>query len=109
MPSSSRRWADAALLRRLLLPLLILLLLPVPAAAQKQIALSFDDVPRGRGAFFTPDERTKRIIAELKDAQAPQAVFLVNPGAIGSGDDGLNGGRERAGAGQGDRARTQPV
>lgn len=96
MPSSFRRWADAALLRRLFLPLLILLLLPVPAAAQKQIALSFDDAPRGRGAFFTPDERTRRIIAELKDAKAPQAVFFVNPGAIGRGD-GV-GGAERIAA-----------
>lgn len=40
------------LIRWLLLPLLILLLLPVPAAAQKMIALSFDDAPRGRGAFW---------------------------------------------------------
>ena len=95
MRSSSRRWADAALLRRLLLPLLILLLLPVQAAAQKQIALSFDDVPRGRGAFFTPDERTQRIIAELKKAKAPQAVFFVNPGAIGHGD-GVDGERRIA-------------
>jgi len=95
MRSSSRRWADAALLRRLLLPLLILLLLPVQAAAQKQIALSFDDVPRGRGAFFTPDERTQRIIAELKRAKAPQAVFFVNPGAIGHGD-GVDGERRIA-------------
>src|SRR3990167_9265711 len=90
MRSSSPRWVDAALPRRLLLPLLILLLLPVQAAAQKQIALSFDDVPRGRGAFFTPDERTQRIIAELKNAKAPQAVFFVNPGAIGQGD-GIGG------------------
>jgi len=74
------------LLRRLFLPLLILLLLPVPVAAQKLIALSFDDVPRGRGAFFTPDERSARIIAELKKADAPQAVFFVNPCHIGSGD-----------------------
>lgn len=95
MRSSSRRWADAALLRRLLLPLLILLLLPVQAAAQKQIALSFDDVPRGRGAFFTPDERTQRIIAELKKAKAPQAVFFVNPAAIGHGD-GVDGERRIA-------------
>lgn len=65
---------------------MLLLLLPVPAAAQKMIALSFDDVPRGRGAFFTPDERTRRIIAELKKAKAPQAAFFVNPGAIGHGD-----------------------
>jgi peptidoglycan/xylan/chitin deacetylase (PgdA/CDA1 family) len=83
------------LLRRLLLPLLILLLLPVQAAAQKQIALSFDDVPRGRGAFFTPDERTQRIIAELKKAKAPQAVFFVVPGTIGSGD-GVDGERRIA-------------
>src|SRR3989344_2211821 len=90
MLSSSRRWADTALLRRLFLPLLILLLLPVPAAAQKMIALSFDDAPRGRGAFFTSEERTARIIAELKKADAPQAVFFVNPAAIGHGD-GVNG------------------
>lgn len=54
------------------------------------IALSFDDAPRGRGAFFTPGERTQRIIAALKKAKAPQAVFFVNPGAIGYGD-GIGG------------------
>ena len=69
---------------------MLLLLLPVPAAAQKMIALSFDDAPRGRGAFFTPDERTQHIIAELKKTKAPQAVFFVNPGAIGHGD-GIGG------------------
>lgn len=75
---------------------MLLLLLSVPAAAQKMIALSFDDAPRGRGAFFTPDERTQRIIAELKQAKAPQAVFFVNPDAIGQGD-GV-GGAERIAA-----------
>lgn len=74
---------------------MLLLLLPVPAAAQKMIALSFDDAPRGRGAFFTPDERTQRIIAELKKADAPQAVFFVNPAAIGQGD-GIGGGEHIA-------------
>lgn len=74
---------------------MLLLLLPVPAAAQKMIALSFDDAPRGRGAFFTPDERTQRIIAELKKAKAPQTVFFVNPGAIGQGD-GVGGERRIA-------------
>ena len=72
---------------------MLLLLLPVPAAAQKLIALSFDDAPRGRGAFFTPDERTQRIITELEKAKSPQAVFFVVPGAIGKGD-GV-GGAER--------------
>lgn len=75
---------------------MLLSLLPVPAAAQKVIALSFDDVPRGRGAFFKPEERTKRIIAELKKAKAPQAVFFVNPCRIGT-DDGV-GGAERIAA-----------
>ena len=75
---------------------MLFLLLPVPAAAQKMIALSFDDAPRDRGAFFTPDERTQRIIAELKKAKAPQAVFFVNPAAIGHGD-GV-GGEDRVAA-----------
>ena len=82
-----------ALLRRLFLPLMLLLLLPTPAAAQKMIALSFDDAPRRPGAFFTPDERTRRIISELERANAPQTVFFVNPAAIGKGD-GV-GGAER--------------
>ncbi|MGN7932097.1 polysaccharide deacetylase family protein [Sphingopyxis sp. 22461] len=72
------------------------LLLAQPAHAQKQIALSFDDVPRHAGAFFAPDERAQRIIAELKKAKAPQAVFFVVPGAIGQGD-GV-GGAERIAA-----------
>lgn len=65
---------------------ILVLLLAQPAHAQKRIALSFDDVPRHPGAFFTPDERTQRIVAELEKAKAPQAVFFVNPGAIGQGD-----------------------
>eukprot|EP01137_Pigoraptor_chileana_P021861 Opistho-2@86093 len=72
------------------------LLLAQPAHAQKQIALSFDDVPRHAGAFFASDERSQRIIAELKKAKAPQAVFFVVPGAIGQGD-GV-GGAERIAA-----------
>lgn len=80
----------AVVLQRLAVSLFILLLFPVQAAAQKQIALSFDDVPRNRGAFFTPDERTQRIIGELQKADAPQAVFFVVPGQIGR-DDGMGG------------------
>ncbi|MGH6696471.1 polysaccharide deacetylase family protein [Sphingopyxis sp.] len=75
---------------------ILLLLGAMPAHAQKRIALSFDDAPRARGAFFTPDERTKHIIAELEKAKAPQAVFFVNPSAIGHGD-GV-GGEERIAA-----------
>lgn len=70
--------------------LLVLLLLASLAAAQKRIALSFDDVPRGRGAFLTPDERTDRLIAALKRARVRQAVFYVNPGRLAD-PDGANG------------------
>jgi peptidoglycan/xylan/chitin deacetylase (PgdA/CDA1 family) len=48
----------------------------------KRIALTFDDVPRGKGGFFTSDERTRLLIDALRKAEAPQAVFFVNPGRI---------------------------
>ena len=73
-------WAKVALI------FAVLVLHAAPTAAQKRIALSFDDVPRGAAAFFTPDDRTQYIIAELKEAEAPPAVFFVNPCHIGSGD-----------------------
>lgn len=60
------------------------------AFAQKRIALTFDDVPRPRGAFFTPDERTARIIAGLKEARVAQAAFFVTPGFL-SLPDGAGG------------------
>jgi peptidoglycan/xylan/chitin deacetylase (PgdA/CDA1 family) len=78
---------------------LFLLLLAVSwsgAEAQKRIAFTFDDVPRGRGAFFTPDQRTIRLIAGLHKAGIKQAAFYLVPGQIGH-DDGL-GGEERIAA-----------
>jgi peptidoglycan/xylan/chitin deacetylase (PgdA/CDA1 family) len=57
---------------------LLLLAAPTQAQAQdKRIALTFDDVPRGAGAFFTPDERTARLIAALRETGVPQAAFFV--------------------------------
>lgn len=52
------------------------------AAQEKRIALSFDDVPRQPGAFFTPAERTERLIAALKEAQVEQAAFFVSTGHL---------------------------
>jgi peptidoglycan/xylan/chitin deacetylase (PgdA/CDA1 family) len=75
---------------RWLIALVLLLLAAVPAAAEKRIALTFDDVPRGRGAFFSPDERTNRLIAGLRKAGVKQAAFYVVPGQIGH-DDGIGG------------------
>lgn len=50
--------------------------------ADKRIALSFDDVPRGEGVFFTSDERTRLLIEGLQKAGVEQAAFFVNPGHI---------------------------
>src|SRR5256885_5491652 len=90
--STSRRWADM----RWWIAALALLLAASPAAADKRIALTFDDVPRGRGAFFTPDQRTIRLIGGLHQAGVKQAAFYVVPSQIGTGD-GV-GGAERIAA-----------
>ena len=78
---------------RVLLFLLLLITSWSGAEAQKRIAFTFDDVPRGRGAFFTADERTIRLIAGLHKAGVKQAAFYLVPGQIGH-DDGI-GGAER--------------
>ena len=57
--------------------------LPPPGpVAERRIALTFDDIPRGRGAFLTDDERTTRLIAGLEQAKVAQAAFFLNPGNI---------------------------
>lgn len=59
----------------------------LPAQAQKRIALSFDDAPRGAGAFLTREARTVRLIGAMARAKVPQAVFFVNPGSIRDAGD----------------------
>jgi peptidoglycan/xylan/chitin deacetylase (PgdA/CDA1 family) len=78
---------------RLLAACLLILLIPLldggAAAAprpQKRIALTFDDVPRAAGAFFTPDERTRRLIAALKLGRVRQAAFFVTTGNLDQPD-----------------------
>jgi peptidoglycan/xylan/chitin deacetylase (PgdA/CDA1 family) len=61
---------------------LVLLAFAPAAAAQKRIALTFDDTPRGVGAFFTMEERSKRLVAALRKARVKQAAFFVNPGKV---------------------------
>ena len=68
-------------MNRLLL-FLLSLLVASPAAAEKRIALSFDDVPRHPGATFTPAERTVALIAALERAGVEQAAFFVTTGNL---------------------------
>lgn len=42
-----------------------------------QIALTFDDAPRGSGPFFDGPERTQTLIATLRDANVDGAMFFV--------------------------------
>ena len=72
--------------------LLLLLVFCLPACATvaaeppKTIALTFDDVPRHRGAFMTPDERTATLIAALRRAGVRQAAFFITPGNLAKPD-----------------------
>lgn len=62
--------------------------LPAPVAmSDKRIAFSFDDAPRGKGAFLEPDERPRLLLEALKTAGIEQAVFFVNPGRITAYDN----------------------
>jgi peptidoglycan/xylan/chitin deacetylase (PgdA/CDA1 family) len=67
---------------RFLLLILAVLAVATPAAAQKRIALTFDDVPRSPGAFMNVEQRTERLIAALRRARVAQAGFFVNPGNL---------------------------
>lgn len=106
----------ARILVRLLLTLIVLGVASIPdnlgvrirggvaaaavAPAKKRISFSFDDLPRGAGAFLTPDERTTKLIAALKEAGVQQVAFYVNPGRItGAGDRDLRHVEEYVAAG----------
>ena len=68
---------------RFLFALLVCVGLTAPSTANKRIALSFDDVPRQTGAFFTADERTAALIAALRRGKVKQAGFFVTTGNLG--------------------------
>lgn len=69
-----------------------LLLTLAPAAAQKRIALSFDDTPRHAGGFFEPDARAKMLVRALAKARVKQAAFFVTVGNLGKPGTGDGGG-----------------
>ncbi|MCW4463657.1 polysaccharide deacetylase family protein [Sphingomonas sp. BT-65] len=67
---------------RWLVALLACLVAATPAAAQKRIALTFDDVPRNPGGFMTPDARAKLLVRALAKARVKQAAFFVTVGNL---------------------------
>ena len=61
---------------------------PMPASqapAEKRIAFSFDDSPRGAGAFIDVKRRPAMLLAALEEAGIRQAVFFANPGRFSKG------------------------
>ena len=52
------------------------------ASGEKRIALSFDDAPRGAGAFLDADVRPQLLITALERAGVKQAAFFSNPGRV---------------------------
>ncbi|MEG3180443.1 polysaccharide deacetylase family protein [Sphingomonas sp. LT1P40] len=59
-----------------------------PERVEKRIAITFDDTPRGAGAFLTLEERGPRLIAALEAAGVKQAAFFINPCRMHSERDG---------------------
>lgn len=59
---------------------------PVEATG-KRIAFSFDDVPRGPGAFLNSEERPGLLLEALRHGGIEQAAFFVNPGRITESDN----------------------
>jgi peptidoglycan-N-acetylglucosamine deacetylase len=57
---------------------------------QKRIAFSFDDAPRGPGAFLNRQDRPAMLIRSLNDGGIKGAAFFANPGRI----SGINKGAE---------------
>ena len=80
-------------LRRIICFFAIFFFVSDAQAQQKRIALTFDDVPRSAGAFLTPDERTRKLIAALQQAKVKQAAFFLNPGNLAKPDG--QGGEKR--------------
>lgn len=78
----------AALVAIMLAIALMLTVQKVPHTAansgdgSKRIALSFDDAPRGPGAFLDVNVRPQLLTSALKRAGVAQAVFFANPGRI---------------------------
>ena len=60
-----------------------------PIDTSKKIAITFDDAPKGDGAFFTGEERSKRLVEALSRAGVDEALFFVRTKGLDEhGDEG---------------------
>ncbi len=80
---------------RVVLSLIALLVASTAAAhphepTDKRIAITFDDTPRGAGAFLEQQERASMLRTALQNAGVNQAAFFVNPGFIEERPHGLD-------------------
>lgn len=48
------------------------------AVSAKEVALSFDDAPRGSTRFFSGEKRTEVLVDKLKEAKVQQVIFFCN-------------------------------
>lgn len=58
------------------------LLLSATESYAKEIAITFDDAPRGDTVYLTGTKRTEMLLASLKKANVPPATFFVTTGHI---------------------------
>ena len=67
------------MLRQFIAMLFTACLITNPAAATgvRQIAITFDDAPTGKGPLFSGEERTRRLLQALEDAEIKGAMFFV--------------------------------
>jgi peptidoglycan/xylan/chitin deacetylase (PgdA/CDA1 family) len=78
-------------LQVLIIPLVMLssvCALAQPAPPRGEIALSFDDAPRGNGPYFTGEERGAALIKALEDVDVTGAMFFVTTQKIDIEKDG---------------------
>ena len=49
---------------------------------RKRIAITFDDIPRGAGVFYTQDERTQVLIQRLEEAGVDTVMELAQRNSV---------------------------
>ncbi len=72
--SAERGWGEVATAALILAALCLSV---TATAAERRIALTFDDAPRGDGPFFTGEARAEALIAALDEVEAEGAMFFV--------------------------------